>query len=234
MRQLAFCAAATVALFAMIHNAIAQPPGGRGRKVRPRVGQRTPIENPLLAKNEAEAKAIKALEEAQKGQRYANVSNNDGRLLRLLTETTGAKHVVEIGTSTGESGIWFAMALRKTGGKLTTFDIDPERAKVAEANFKKAGVDDIVTIVLGDAHETVKQLEGPIDILFLDADKTGYIDYLEKLLPLLRPGGLLIAHNMVYPTPDPDYLKAITQNPKLETSFLLMDGAGLGVTLKKK
>jgi predicted O-methyltransferase YrrM len=234
MKQFALQVATFLVLGSLVCTAAAQPPGGRGFKRRPTAGPRTPIENPLLAKDEDEAKALKALEEAQQGPRFANVSNNDGRLLRLLTETTDAKCVVEIGTSTGESGIWFAMALKKTGGKLITHDIDPERAKVAEANFKKAGVDDIVTIVLGDAHETVKQLKGPIDILFLDADKSGYIDYMNKLLPLVRPGGLIIAHNMVYPTPDPDYLKAITQDPKLETSFLLMEGAGLGVTLKKR
>jgi predicted O-methyltransferase YrrM len=126
------------------------------------------------------------------------------------------------------------LALRSTGGKLITHEIDPERAKIAQENFRKAGVSDLITVVLGDAHETVKQHKNPIDILFLDADKRGYIDYLDKLLPLVRPGGLIIAHNMRYPNPDPDYLKAITKDPKLDTSFLLMEGAGVGVTLKKR
>ena len=126
------------------------------------------------------------------------------------------------------------MALRATGGKLTTHEIDPGRAKIAAENFKKAGVDDLVTIVVGNAHETVKQHKEPIDVLFLDADKPGYIDYLDKLLPLVRPGGLILAHNMRRPAPDPRYIEAITKNPDLETSFLLMDGAGVGVTLKKR
>ena len=80
------------------------------------------------------------------------------------------------------------LALRTTGGHLFTHEIDPERAKIAQENFKKAGVDDLITIVVGDAHETVKQHKEPIDILFLDADKEGYIDYLDKLVPLIRPG----------------------------------------------
>jgi predicted O-methyltransferase YrrM len=126
------------------------------------------------------------------------------------------------------------LALRTTGGHLFTHEIDEERAKIAEENFKKAGVDELVTIVLGDAHETVKRYREPIDILFLDADKQGYIDYLDKLLPLVRPGGLIIAHNMSPRMADPDYLKAITKSPELETSFLLMEGAGVGVTLKKR
>jgi predicted O-methyltransferase YrrM len=185
-------------------------------------------------KDDAEKKILDALEEMREGPRFANVSPNDGRLLRMLTEAIGAKYVVEIGTSTGESAVWFALGLRTTGGKLVTHEIDPERAKIAEENFKKAGVDGLIKVVVGDAHETVKQHEDPIDILFLDADKAGYIDYLDKLQPLVRAGGLIIAHNMRYPNPDPDYIEAITKDPKLDTSFLLMEGAGVGVTLKKR
>jgi predicted O-methyltransferase YrrM len=92
----------------------------------------------------------------------------------------------------------------------------------------------MVTLVEGDAHEEVTRLEGPIDLLFLDADKSGYVDYLSKLLPQVRPGGLVVAHNMVRPDPDPAYLDAVTTNPDLETVFLHMQGAGVGVTLKKR
>jgi predicted O-methyltransferase YrrM len=66
------------------------------------------------------------------------------------------------------------------------------------------------------------------------ADKSGYLDYLNKLLPLVRPGGLILAHNMNFPPPDPKYIKAITTNPDLGTIFLHMDGPGIGVTLKKR
>ena len=140
-----------------------------------------------------------------------------------------AKHVVEIGTSTGYSGIWFGMALQKTGGKLTTFEIDAQRADTARANFKRAGMADIITLIEGDAHEEVKKLKDPIDILFLDADKEGYIDYLTKLLPLVRPGGLVIAHNINPRMADPRYMKAITTDPNLETIVR----SGVSLTLKK-
>ena len=106
--------------------------------------------------------------------------------------------------------------------------------KIAQENFKKAGVDGLITLILGDAHETVKQHTEPIDILFLDADKEGYIDYLEKLVPRVRPGGLIIAHNMNPRMADANYVQAITKNPDLETAFLHMDGSGVGVTLKKR
>jgi predicted O-methyltransferase YrrM len=149
--------------------------------------------------------------------------------LRLLVESMDAKHVVEIGTSTGYSAIWMGLALQKTGGKLTTYEIDSGRAATARANFKRAGMSDIITLVEGDAHEKVTSLEGSIDLLFLDADKEGYIDYLNKLLPLVRPGGLIVGHNITPGMADPRFIDAITTNPQLETIVRL----GVSLTLKK-
>ena len=160
------------------------------------------LDKPPLPKDTAEEKILRVLDEMTKGRWYANVSPNDGRVLRQLTEAVGATRVVELGTSSGYSAIWFALALRKTGGRLYTHEIDPDRAKMAQDNFAKAGVSAVVTVIEGDAHETVKQHQEPIDILFLDADKEGYVDYLDKLLPLIRPGGLILAHNMRVPVPD--------------------------------
>jgi predicted O-methyltransferase YrrM len=209
-------------------------PGGPGRGPMARGGDQGMFEAAALPQDDGERKILAALEQAQQGQRFANVPPMDGRLLRLLTESVGAQRVVEIGTSTGESGIWFALALRKTGGHLFTHEIDPQRAQVAQENFKQAGVDGLITLILGDAHETVKQHTEPIDVLFLDADKEGYLDYLEKLGPLVRPGGLIIAHNMNPRQADANYVKAITTNPALETAFLYMEGSGIGVTMKKR
>jgi predicted O-methyltransferase YrrM len=189
-----------------------------------------------LPKTANEKKILDVLEDMYRNQRRGmmNVPPEDGRLLRLMTEVTNAQHVVEIGTSNGYSAIWFCLALSTTGGKLTTHEIDAGRAALARENFKRAGVDHMVTLVEGDAHEEITKLKGPIDMVFLDADKPGYLDYLNKLLPLVRPGGLVIAHNMRYPSPDPRYIAAITTNPDLETIFLHMDAAGIGVSLKKR
>jgi predicted O-methyltransferase YrrM len=195
------------------------------------------IESSPIAKNDEERRILSLLEDMadNQGRGKHNVSREDGRLLRLLTETMGAKHVVEIGTSNGYSGIWFCLALQTTGGRLTTHEIDAERAALARENFRRAGVDAIVTLVEGNAHEEVTRLQGPIDILFLDADKAGYIDYLDKLLPLVRPGGLVLAHNMQPGMADPKYVEAITSNPGLETIFLNKSWVGgVGVTLKKR
>ncbi len=187
---------------------------------------------PPLPKDEAEKKILAVLDEiVATGRTYAHVPPVDGRIMRVLAESSGAKHVVEIGTSTGVSGLWFCLALRGTGGKLTTFEIDPGRAAMAREHFRKAGVDKMVTIIEGDAHQTVTQLKGTVDVVFIDADKEGYTDYLEKLLPLVRPGGLILAHNVGMGGVD-SYLRAVTSNPNLET-VLYSQGGGLSITVKK-
>lgn len=211
-----------------------QPP----RSMEPPMGLRggPNLAKPALGNTESEKKILAVLEDMNQNQREGNmnVPEEDGRLMRLLTESIGAKNVVEIGTSNGYSGIWFCLGLLKTGGKLTTHDIDEGRAALARENFKRAGVENLVTLVMGDAHETVKNLKDPIDILFIDADKEGYLDYFEKLFPLVRPGGLILAHNMQMPSPDPAFIDAITTNPNLETQFYNMHASGIAVTLKKR
>lgn len=189
-----------------------------------------------LPKSETEKKVLAILQDIYNTQRAGSMSvpTEDGRILRLLVESLGAKHVVEIGTSVGYSGVWIGLGLLQTGGKMTTFDIDEGRAAKARENFKRAGMDRMITLVLGDAHQTVKQLKDPIDLLFLDADKEGYLDYLNQLLPLVRPGGLIVAHNINQRQADPRYVQAITTNPALETVFLNLDTSGMSVTMKKR
>jgi caffeoyl-CoA O-methyltransferase len=223
---------------------LAQQPGTGGRTEQSKQGKGRGVFAPAeagsdlskapLPKDDGEKKILEAIDEARQGRRYANVSTADGRLLRQVTEAVNAKRVVELGTSTGESGLWFAMALRKTGGHLYTHDIDPGRISVARENFKRGGVENLITIVEGDAHQTATKNTDPIDVLFIDAEKEGYDAYLKELLPYVRPGGLILAHNMRRPAPNPRYVEAITNSPDLDTSFVLMDGAGLGMTLKKR
>lgn len=186
-------------------------------------------------RSEAEKRAIAVMEDmhANQSRGMGNVLPEDGRLLRMLTEVIEAKHVVEVGTANGYSAMWFCLALRSTGGKLTTHEIDPKRIALARDNFKRAGVEDLVTLVEGDAHETIKKLEGPIDVLLLDAEKPGFTDYLKKLLPLVRTGGLIVAHDstgqahMMH-----DYFQAITSNRDLETVFVDASRWGMAITRK--
>ena len=187
--------------------------------------------------NAAEKKIIDTLKDAYEHQSrgMGNVPPEDGRLLRLLTELVGAKQVVEIGTANGYSTMWFCLALRTTGGKLITHEIDSGRIAMAKANFKRAGVEDLLTLVEGDAHQTIKRLEGPIDVLLLDAEKEGFTDYLKQLLPLVRPGGLILAHDSSGQAHMMDaYFKAITSNPDLETVFVDASRWGMCITRKAK
>lgn len=191
-----------------------------------------------IPKTEGEKKILGVLEDLFQNQRRGmmNVPPEDGKALRLLTEAISARSVVEIGTSNGYSGLWFCLALQSVNGRLITHEIDEGRAALARKNFERAGVSQTVTLVMGDAHETVKSLKDSIDVVFIDADKEGYPDYLNKLLPLVRPGGLILAHNTRMRGGSPgiqNYIEAVTTNPHLETIFY-EQGGGLGVTLKKR
>lgn len=217
--------------------ALAQPPGGRGPRGMPggRAGDAA-FDSVPMPKDDAEKKILDVLADMDKNQRggMMNVPMQDGRLLRMLTESIAAKQVVELGTSNGYSGIWFCLALRTTGGKLITHEIDQGRAALARQNFAKAGVDKFVTLVQGDAHEEVKKLKDPVDLVFIDADKDGYNDYLTKLLPLVKPGGLIVSHNMDMFSRDSDYVKVLTTNPGLETIFLDTGRGRIAITMKKR
>ena len=199
-----------------------------------RRGALTSNETLPMGKTEGEKKILSVLDEVQKTKKtYLSVPVADGRMLRLLTEAVDAKTVAEFGTSTGFSGLWFCLALQKTGGRLITFELDAGRAATARKHFEQAGVSQIVTIVEGDAHKNLTTLKGPIDVVFIDAEKEGYVDYLNKVLPLVRPGGLILAHNINMPAVADGYVKQVTADPELETIFY-MDGGGLSVTLKKR
>ena len=186
---------------------------------------------PALARTEAETRVLATLREMDRTrQKRFGVPESDGRRLRLLTEAVNANHVVEVGTSTGYSTLWLALAVQSTGGHVTTFEIDAERAAVAQQNFRKGGVERQVTVVVGDAHKTLAGLKDPIDMVFLDADKPGYVDYLNQLRPLVRRGGLILAHNV---DQAPDYVRRVGANSELET-VLLSEGSSLSVSLKKR
>lgn len=185
-----------------------------------------------VPKDDAEKQILQVLEELNRN-RGIGVPRDDGRLLRMLVESVGAKHVVELGTFRGYSGIWICLGLRTTSGKLTTFEIDEENAQTARANFKRAGVDSLVNLIEGDAHKEVAQVKEPVDLVFIDADKEGYLDYLNRLLPVVRAGGLVVAHNIDPGRADPAFVDAITTNPQLDTIFVTTGSGGISLSLKK-
>jgi predicted O-methyltransferase YrrM len=129
-----------------------------------------------------------------------SVSPTQGKLLHLLARIQGAERILEIGTLGGYSTIWLARAL-PPDGRLISLEVNPKHAEVARANLTRAGLADIVEIRLGPALDTLPKLVnegcGPFDLIFIDADKPGYADYLKWSLKLARPGTLIIADNVV-------------------------------------
>ncbi len=217
----------------------ARPRAEAAGRRRPTAEQVSRQYQPLHPKprNPAEERQIAVMQDMYENQSrgMGNVWPEDGRLIRLLTETAGAQRVVEVGTSNGYSAMWFCLALRATGGKLVTHDIDPDRIALAKENFKRAGVEAMITLVEGDAHQTVLRLTEPIDVLLLDAEKEGFTDYLKKLLPLVRPGGLILAHDSSGQADQmEDYFRAIVSHPDLETVFLDPSRWGMAVTRKMR
>jgi len=125
-----------------------------------------------------------------------NIPAVDGQLLYDIIVKNNYKSVLEIGTSTGHSGVWIAWALSKTGGKMITIDIDERRHRQALENFKTAGVSQYIDARLADAHQLVKELKGPFDFVFSDADKEWYKNYFIDVDPKLVVGGCFTAHNI--------------------------------------
>jgi predicted O-methyltransferase YrrM len=167
---------------------------------------------------------------------YLNVPYQDGKVLHDLVVKLGAKRILEIGTSTGHSAIWLAWAAAKTGGRVTTIEINRGRHERALANFKRAGVSEYVDALLGDAHELVRTLPGPWDFVFQDADKAWYLQYFLDLDPKMAPGGCYTAHNVARPMAREvrEFLARVQADPRYDTRFA--EGAsseGISVSCRK-
>ena len=120
-----------------------------------------------------------------------------GALLRVLAAAIGARKILEIGTAVGYSGIWLAGAL-PADGMLMTMEMDAGRAKEAQGNFDRAGLTNRVSVMLGDAQRLIAKVAGPFDLIFQDGDKKMYTPLLDRLVSLLRPGGLLVTDNVLW------------------------------------
>jgi predicted O-methyltransferase YrrM len=173
-----------------------------------------------------------------------------GQLLYWLALTHNSKKILEIGTAIGYSTLWLAKAVLDKGGEITTVEINKPRYEAARQNFKEAGLEDKINLIFGDARELIFDLSGPYDFIFLDAAKGKYIEFLEKCIDMLSPGGLLIAEdvfmrgmvisgeidkrrNKTAVNRLRDYLKTVMDHPRLETIVLPM-GDGVALSYKKK
>lgn len=189
-------------------------------------GGTPPQANPDLTKILADIKA------ADTGQ--LAVSEEDGRFLRVLIATSGAKRALEIGGASGYSAIWMGMGLRETGGKLVTIEYDETRAKELMDNIRRAGLSDVVTVVAGDAFQRIPELQGEFDFVFLDAWKKDYKRFFDLVYPRLSARGLFIAHNVVNKRDEMgDFLEAVQKHPSLWTTIVSPSGEGMSVSFKK-
>ena len=163
-----------------------------------------------------------------------NVPSSDGRLLYDLIMENGYKRGLEIGTSNGYSGLWLGLAFQKNGGKLITLEIEPKRAKEAQENFKRAGLDNIIESRVNDALKEIPKLEGEFDFVFIDAWKPDYIQYLKLIKSKMKPGGVITAHNVLNAGRDmQDFLNAIKTDPDLETKIINSSYSGVSVSFVK-
>jgi caffeoyl-CoA O-methyltransferase len=162
------------------------------------------------------------------------VSEEDGKFLRLLIASTKRRHALEIGGASGYSAIWMGQAMRETGGKLVTIEYDPGRAKELADNIRRAGLNDVVQVIAGDAFAEIPKIPGTFDFVFLDAWKRDYKRFLDLVYPRLDKGGLFTAHNVVNKrTEMGDFLDAIQRNPALWTAIVAPSGEGISLSYKK-
>lgn len=168
----------------------------------------------------------------------------EGRLLQFLAQMIGAKKILEIGTLAGYSGIWLARAL-PDGGKLITIEFDDKHANIAQQNFDHANLTDKVKIKRGAALDILPTLEAPFDLIFIDADKPNYLQYLEWGIKLVRQGGIVIAHNALTSDDRPRvlgsdeagdkevvaYNQAIANDERVN-SMIISAGEGFAVAMK--
>ena len=208
-----------------------------------------PVERYLAALNRASDAVLDDIARDGAARNLPLVDAEVGALLNVLATAVGARHVLEIGTAVGYSGIWLARAL-PADGMLYTCEMDPQRAAEARRNFERAGLSHRTTVMVGDAARLVAKVAGPFDVIFQDGDKHLYTPLLDRLVPLLRIGGLLITDNVLWdgevvpgfistPVRDPEttaaiaaYNEKVTTDPRLRTSIVpLRDGVAISIRI---
>jgi len=158
------------------------------------------------------------------------VGRIEGRFLKMLVRLTGARRILEIGMFTGYSALMMAEGL-PDDGHLITCDVNPEAEAIAQRYFNESPDAHKIEIRMGPALDTIKSLSEPIDIVFIDADKTNYSNYYEAIMPLVKPGGLIVADNVLWsgrvldPQSEDDHAivafdKLVQSDPRLENVCL--------------
>ena len=193
------------------------------------------LATPEPAKADLDARVKAFLERERNHWRDLNVPFEDGQILHDLVLRHKWTRGLEIGTSTGHSAVWIAWAMAKTGGKLVTIEIDPRRQAQAKANFEAAGVLPFVDSRLADAHALVKELPGPFDFVFSDADKDWYTQYFKDLESKMTVGGCFTAHNVLDGFSGiGEFLDYARSRPGFETTIDRTSRSGISITCRTR
>ena len=181
-----------------------------------------PDEQPPDARTQA---VIDEVERACRERSVCMIGRKKAERLAELVRKAKPKLVVECGTAVGYSGLWIARELKAAGrGRLVTVEISPDRAKEAEANFRRAGLGEYVTVKVGDARKVVDQIEGPIDFLFVDCGYANYHPILVKVEKKLRPGAVVVADNVgIGARGMDDYLQLVRSKYRSKTEWFDLD-----------
>src|SRR6266487_5583017 len=176
------------------------------------MGQIVPdaIEGYLAKLNRGGDAVLESIARANESRGLPLVDAEVGALLRVLATAIGAQRILEIGTAIGYSGIWLGGAL-PPDGMLITLELDEGRAKEARENFVRAGLSDRASVIVGDAQLKIAKVSGPFDLIFQDGDKKLYTPLLDRLVGLLRPGGLLVTDNVLW---DGEVVPGFTVSPR--------------------
>lgn len=153
---------------------------------------------------------------------YLRVPPKDGRLLNLLVRMTNTRKALEVGTAHGYAAAWLGRGLADTNGHLTTIEILADRVELARKHVGRARVADRVTLRIGDAHQIVPELAGPFDFVYLNADKSGQVDYFNQLFPAkLSPGGIIVSGGAIRSEEKlKDYLNLVFGHPGFDSVTL--------------
>jgi caffeoyl-CoA O-methyltransferase len=175
------------------------------------------------------------LEKQRDNWRDLNISGDEGKMLHDLILKNNYTRALEIGTSTGHSGIWIAWALSKTGGELITIELSQHRYNQALQNFEKTALSGYIDARLEDAHELAPKLKGPFDFIFCDADKVWYKKYLIATLPKLKDNGCFTAHNVLDDEMEgiAEFLEYLRCVPFLDTTIANTSRSGISVSYKR-
>lgn len=187
-----------------------------------------------FAQSDLDAKVEKFLKDHKNEWRDLNVPYSDGQILFDLIVKNKYTSALEIGTSTGHSTLWLAWAMSKTGGKVITLELNERRHKEALKNIEAAGLSAYVDARLGNAHDLVKQLPGPFDFVFSDADKDWYKQYFIDLAPKLKAGGCFTTHNVADGLADSEFLNYVKNHSDFTTTIDRSSRAGIMISYKKK